>query len=66
MWQDQYLIVDLNTDGKIDMRDVVVAASAVGSYPGHPRWNPVADINKDGKVDLRDIFLIAKNFGKTQ
>jgi len=52
-------------DGKVDMRDVGLAAKAFGSYPGHPRWNPIADINNDKKVDMKDIGAIAKQFGKT-
>jgi len=53
---------DLNNDGKVDIQDIALAASAFGSYPGHPRWNPLADINKDGIVSIIDIVLIAKNF----
>lgn len=52
-------------DGKVDMRDIGAAASAFGSYPGHPRWNPVADINQDNKVDMRDIGTVARHFGET-
>ncbi len=55
---------DLNSDGKVDIRDIAIAAIAFGSYPGHPRWNPIPDINKDNKVDIRDIASIARNFGK--
>lgn len=59
-----YIPGDLNHDGKVDIRDLAVAARAFGSYPSHPRWNPLCDINHDGKVDIRDLALIAKNFGK--
>jgi len=53
---------DLNDDGKVDIRDVLVVAVAFGSYPGHLRWNPTADINKDNRVNILDIVFIAKNF----
>ena len=56
------LFGDLNGDGKVNMADISIAAAAFGSYPGHPRWNPVADVNKDHVVDLRDIALIAQRF----
>jgi parallel beta-helix repeat protein len=56
---------DINQDGKIDMRDISLAAIAFGSYPGHPRWNPAADINIDNKVDMRDIGTVARHFGET-
>jgi hypothetical protein len=64
-------IGDLNGDGKVDMRDVAVAAAAFGTHAGDPRWNPDADITgtdylvPDGVVDMRDVALIAKNFGKS-
>lgn len=56
---------DINGDGKVDMKDIGVAARAYGSVPGDARWNPDADVNGDGRVDIRDIGLIARNFGKS-
>jgi len=58
------ILGDINGDGKVDGRDVTMAAKAFGTRPGDPRWNPDADINQDGRVDGRDITLIARNFGK--
>jgi hypothetical protein len=55
---------DINGDGKVDGRDITLAAGAFGTVPGDPRWNLDADINGDGKVDGRDITIIASNFGK--
>jgi parallel beta-helix repeat protein len=55
---------DINKDGKVDMRDIALAARAFGSHPNHPRWNLIGDINQDDKIDLRDIAIIARNFGK--
>jgi parallel beta-helix repeat protein len=58
-------------DGKVDIRDLAVAAKAFGSYPGHAKWNPNADITgvdylvPDDKVDIRDLAVMAKNYGKT-
>lgn len=59
------ILGDINEDGIVDMRDISIAARAFGSYPGHPRWNPIADINGDNKVCMRDIATVARNFGKT-
>ena len=56
---------DVNMDGIVDIRDILLAAKAFGSFPGSPRWNPIADENEDNKVDIKDLFLIARNFGKT-
>jgi hypothetical protein len=56
---------DLNMDGKVDMKDISIAARAFGSYPSHSRWNPIADENEDNKIDMVDIALVCRNFGKT-
>jgi hypothetical protein len=56
---------DFNGDGKVDLRDVYRVQQAFGSYPGHPRWDPVCDINRDGKIDLRDVFAVYRNYGKS-
>jgi parallel beta-helix repeat protein len=56
---------DINSDGKVDAKDIALVSSAFGSYPGHPRWKLIADENEDGKIDVRDVSLIARNFGKT-
>jgi len=55
---------DINGDGKVDMKDIAIAASAFGSYPSHSKWNPDADIDENDKIDLKDIALIAKHFGE--
>ncbi len=50
-------------DGKVDIKDIAVAAKAFGTIPGQPAWNVVADVNKDYKIDIKDIAGIAKQFG---
>lgn len=57
--------VDLNGDGKVDMQDLYIVIQAFGSYPDHPKWNPIADVDSDDKVDLRDVYLVIKSFGKS-
>jgi hypothetical protein len=56
---------DLNGDGKVDVKDLVLFTKAFGTTPGHPRWNPDADLNGDGKVNIIDLILLKRNFGKT-
>jgi parallel beta-helix repeat protein len=56
---------DINHDLVVDLGDVVKAALAFCSYPGHERWNPHADLNYDNIIDIDDIIVIAINFGKT-
>jgi len=59
------LITDINYDGKVDIKDVAMAAKAFGSYPGHENWRMEADLPPcDGKIDIKDIARIAKDFGK--
>jgi endoglucanase len=55
-------IGDLNNDGKVNMVDIALVASAFGSTPDGPRWNFDADINEDGIINLRDIAIVARNF----
>jgi PKD repeat protein len=57
------ILGDLNSDGKVDGRDITMAARAFATTPGHPRWNLDCDINEDNKVDGKDLTLVARNFG---
>jgi parallel beta-helix repeat protein len=60
-----HLLGDLNLDGAVDILDAVQAASAFGSYLGHPNWNSKADLNHDNEVDIFDIIILANNFGRS-
>ena len=53
---------DLNSDGKVDLLDIVVAAGAFGTQTGDPTYNPDADINSDGVIDVFDLVAIAINY----
>lgn len=59
------LVGDVNGDKKVDLQDLAIVAYAFGSYPNHPRWNPVADINEDNMINMIDIFIVAQHFGET-
>jgi len=58
------LLGDVNSDGKVDIKDIVLLVKAFGSYPGQPNWNPNADFNNDFKVDIKDMVLLIKHFGE--
>jgi hypothetical protein len=54
---------DINLDGKVDMKDVLIVLNAYGSYPGHPKWNPLCDLIGDGNVDMKDVIRTIGAFG---
>ena len=54
---------DLDGDGVVDGKDLIIVARALGSYPGHPRWNSIADVNHDNEVNGADMVIVAVNFG---
>ncbi len=64
-WMYDLADVDLDFNGKVDIKDIFTIAKSFGASPGNPRWNIEADVNVDGKTDINDIFLIAKGFGKS-
>ena len=65
-WIVVTVIGDINGDGKVDIKDLVLVIKYFGSYPSHPTkpWNPNADINCDNKVDIKDLVLVIKHFGE--
>ncbi|MCY3552426.1 MAG: sulfatase-like hydrolase/transferase [Candidatus Poribacteria bacterium] len=58
----QTLPWDINSDGVIDIRDLVLVSNSFGvEVPAYPK----ADVNKDGKVDITDLLLVAAHFGES-
>jgi Ca2+-binding EF-hand superfamily protein len=58
-WHD----LDINNDGKVDIRDIVLVANAYGSKIGDAKYNPRCDFNQDGVIDDNDVNLIKPFFG---
>jgi len=56
--------LDINGDGKIDMKDISYVVRRFKCLPSDPLWDSAADINGDGKVDMKDIGTVAKHFGE--
>ena len=59
------LIGDINGDGTVDLKDLVLVAKAFGSRSGSANWDPRCDINGNGGVDLTDLVAVAVHFGET-
>ena len=53
---------DVNEDGKTDIIDLVLVATALGA---HSPENPRLDVNGDGTVNIQDLVLVATHFGET-
>ena len=53
---------DLNSDGRVDLKDISMVALAFGTCSTHPRWNSQVDLNSDSKIDLKDISTVARHF----
>jgi peptide/nickel transport system substrate-binding protein len=63
-----YVPVDVNYDGKVNIVDITVVAQAFGASfgpPIHPRWQFRADIDGNRVVNIIDIAAVAKYFTKT-
>lgn len=61
----QYYQGDANKDGKVDMADVSIVATAFWANLGGPSWNPAADLNSDGTVNMVDITIVTADFDKS-
>lgn len=58
----QTLPWDVNNDGIVDIRDLVLVSNSFGvETPAHPK----VDVNKDGKVNILDLLLVAARFGES-
>ena len=52
------IAADVNQDGKVDIRDLILVIKALGdTAPTNPR----VDVNGDGNVDKSDLLLIVEN-----
>ena len=55
---------DVNTDGMINILDLVLVAGFFGETPTEDQTlNP--DVNGDGKINILDLVLVASHFGET-
>ena len=58
----QTLPWDVNNDGVVDIRDLVLVSNNFGEEtPTHPK----VDVNTDGNVNILDLLLVAAHFGES-
>ena len=58
----QTLPWDINNDGVVDSRDLLLVSRDVGA---ETLAYPKTDVNKDGRVDIIDLLLVAAHFGES-
>ena len=58
----QTLPWDINNDGIVDIRDMILIANSFGT---ETPANPKVDVNMDGSVDILDLILVAAHFGES-
>jgi hypothetical protein len=65
MWHYEGGVVgDVTGDYKVDWRDLLRIALALGSTPGTRRWNSACDLNGDNRVNLVDLLIAMRNYGQ--
>ena len=58
----QTLSWDINDDGSVDVRDLILVSNSFGSKtPAYPK----TDVNNDGSVDIIDLVLVASHLGES-
>ncbi len=55
---------DVNSDGIIDILDLVLIASHFGGTVAEDQ-TPNPDVNRDGHINILDLVLVASHFGET-
>lgn len=55
---------DLNKDGVVNMKDVVLIAKAFNTAKGDSKYVLEYDLNGDGAINMKDVTMIAKYFNQ--
>ena len=59
-----FLLGDINSDGHVDMTDLLIFTASWATSTGQSGFNPLCDLNNDGHVDVVDLLIMADNWGK--
>jgi len=57
---------DVDGDGKVDLRDLLIAINAFGLSEGQAGFDERADLTGDAVVDMLDLLVVVYNFGMTR
>ena len=58
----QTLPWDINSDGIVDIQDLILVSNY---FDVGPSEHPKVDVNDDGRVDIIDLLLVAAHFGES-
>jgi hypothetical protein len=65
MLRTEIVAGDVNLDGVVNAKDLLLILKAVGTRPGSRLWNPNCDLNHDNRINALDLLIALKNYGKT-
>jgi parallel beta-helix repeat protein len=54
---------DVNYDGEVNVLDLIVVATALGTLPSETGWNHRADVKEDNEINVLDLILVAVHLG---
>ena len=58
------ILVDINSDGIVGMKDIGCVARRFGVNATNPLWDPNVDVVTNGKIDMKDVGTVAGYFGE--
>jgi hypothetical protein len=58
------IVGDVNSDGHVDVEDLLYLVEAFGQVYGSPLFNPDCDFDGDASADVADLLIFVENFGK--
>ncbi len=53
---------DINHDGIVNIRDIILDEQAYGSTVGTPKFIPDGDVFVDGIINIRDLIILEQNY----
>jgi hypothetical protein len=54
---------DDNGDDDVNVLDLIIVATALGTAPGDYFWNPNADVKEDNDINVLDLIVVSGYLG---